>query len=505
MRKVKGKTLAVTGILLSIVVLFLLEEHFRGEIALNARFKQLAAQGGKLDYRELLPPKPSPEQNAAVDLIALTNDLKPFFTLATDAPLSMEFIAPGRAKVSWRQDWWLVDKNSSNSWEKFSPKVAAAGPVLARLETVWTKTGFDEGVDYEKGFLNLGPMPILICSKQTSVLLSEAVKNDLRHGELEAARKHLHSLLAISHALGKEPLIISQLVGIACSSIAFGNTWEALQKDGWTDTQLGDLQTAWTSLNDFPLAMAKSFEMERAMTVDYFRQIRASNAKASSALAMGESMQGIFSDDSDSESGGLPVHGFLLYHVHLPVWQLAWAAQDELHSLEKWMLIVDGGKSAATGSWAEAARFFPGFDGKSESFFPFSVRRPKSGLYNRCRFLFSEEPFSVDAYTVLRPLKFETEKNLAITAIALKRYQLRHGKSATQLSDLVPEFLSSLPLDRMDGKPLHYHLNADGSFKLYSVGLNGIDDGGNPEPEQPLKEFRNIWQGRDAVWPAAAN
>ena len=92
---------------------------------------------------------------------------------------------------------------------------------------------------------------------------------------------------------------------------------------------------------------------------------------------------------------------------------------------------------------------------------------------------------------------------MVITAIALKRYQLRHGALPSDLNALVPEFLSAVPRDPVDGKPLRYRLNPDGTFLLYSVGSDGMDNGGDPTPSGSSKTF--YWQrGRDWVWPQPA-
>jgi hypothetical protein len=42
----------------------------------------------------------------------------------------------------------------------------------------------------------------------------------------------------------------------------------------------------------------------------------------------------------------------------------------------------------------------------------------------------------------------------------------------------VPEFLSQLPHDVINGQPLKYRRTADGQYLLYSVGWNQTDDGG---------------------------
>ena len=90
-----------------------------------------------------------------------------------------------------------------------------------------------------------------------------------------------------------------------------------------------------------------------------------------------------------------------------------------------------------------------------------------------------------------------------ITAIALKCYELKHRQLPATLNELTPELLKSIPKDYMDGQPLRYRLNADGTFLLYSFGEDGKDDSGDPRsPDDPKSP---AWQhGRDWVWPQPA-
>ena len=104
-------------------------------------------------------------------------------------------------------------------------------------------------------------------------------------------------------------------------------------------------------------------------------------------------------------------------------------------------------------------------------------------------------------------MKVETARQMTITAIALKRFQLKHGNYPAQLSELAPEFLPSVPVDPYDGKPLRYHPNADGTFLLYCVGEDGVDDGGDPNLPVGITSSSLNWQNahaRDWVWPQPA-
>ena len=95
----------------------------------------------------------------------------------------------------------------------------------------------------------------------------------------------------------------------------------------------------------------------------------------------------------------------------------------------------------------------------------------------------------------------ETHPSLTRSVIALKRYQLRHGKLPPNLDALVPDFLPAVLLDFMTGQPLKYRLKSGGGFLLYSVGEDGVDDGGDPRPTDPKKKVISLFDGRDYVWP----
>ena len=82
--------------------------------------------------------------------------------------------------------------------------------------------------------------------------------------------------------------------------------------------------------------------------------------------------------------------------------------------------------------------------------------------------------------------------------------KLAHGQYPEQLSQLIPDYLAAVPADPVDGKPLRYRRSEGGTFLLYSVGVNGVDDGGDPAQVDPgatkslywLNYKRGIGSGR---------
>jgi len=63
----------------------------------------------------------------------------------------------------------------------------------------------------------------------------------------------------------------------------------------------------------------------------------------------------------------------------------------------------------------------------------------------------------------------------AMVAIALERWRRAHGAWPTELAQLVPEFLASVPSDAFDGDPLRYRLDASGP-RLWTAGTWGFTD-----------------------------
>ncbi|MCS6866365.1 MAG: hypothetical protein RMJ56_15005 [Gemmataceae bacterium] len=73
--------------------------------------------------------------------------------------------------------------------------------------------------------------------------------------------------------------------------------------------------------------------------------------------------------------------------------------------------------------------------------------------------------------------------NLQI-ALALAAYHNDNGKYPDKLTDLAPKYLAQVPHDGFSGQPLIYKPTAQG-YLLYSVGMNGQDDGGKTFDDDP--------------------
>lgn len=471
-------------------IFFLLVERIRGQVALSRYEKELRAKGEKLTLDELDLPKAPKEGNGAPSFLQVTDQL---LSLTNQCPAVingvslMKFVRPGRVKVSRLQnEVQPCDKNIDKNihWADLANQLRQVGPILNQTKEALQQPTFVMDLDYRKGISLL--LPHVSKIRTVTRALAAATLNDLHEEKLDDALKNLEAIAKLSRFSENEPLIISQLVGMAVEYLGVTISWEALQTPGWNDTQLEKLQNIWRPTHRLQ-DVARSFETERAMTIWTFQTIRKSKNTCigETSKALRESPEYQLGDRSSW------LNSYWMMYLRIFLWHMAWSWHDELHNLRLWQTWIEGARSAVQKeSWSSAKSLLNHQDVLHH-------------FYDRCRFIFSTGSPSV-GQSVLSVSRFETQREMTVAAIALKRYQLRHHKLPSDLAILLPEFLSKLPHDYINGEPLHYHLDGNGSFALYSVGEDGRDDGGNPNP-LPGKTFKNIWDGQDIVWPMPAS
>ena len=75
---------------------------------------------------------------------------------------------------------------------------------------------------------------------------------------------------------------------------------------------------------------------------------------------------------------------------------------------------------------------------------------------------------------------------MAATGLAIRLYEIDHGRRPERLADLVPEYLPAVPDDPMDARRKISYLPRAKRPLLYSVGENGTDEGGAKVSHKPL-------------------
>ncbi|MDB6034701.1 MAG: hypothetical protein JWM16_5039, partial [Verrucomicrobiales bacterium] len=345
-------------------------------------------------------------------------------------------------------------------------------------------------------------------TKQAAQLFGLATALALHNKALDSAHTNLMTLLALNQAFQQDRLLITEMVQIAIEHIGAGATWEALQTPGWSDAQLKQIEDKWLSLK-FIEPMEDSLAMERAIRAGSLDELRHSSKKFSDmmnswAMLAGSAPTGSSTSNMMDLLEGVP--GAIKARSTHALWHYFWSYEDQLRCLQiaqahletlrqgnlSWKsadLLVEN-KLKATGIKAAAntAEDYEFLDPKilgARTFFSDQTLNNKNGIR--------------------RALTGETLKEIVSTAIALKRYQIRNGKNPASLSQLVPDYLPTMPTDRMDGQTLRYRLEPDGAFTLYSVGTDLVDQGGVAPANPDTQPLRSWTMQPDWVWPTLAS
>jgi hypothetical protein len=77
-------------------------------------------------------------------------------------------------------------------------------------------------------------------------------------------------------------------------------------------------------------------------------------------------------------------------------------------------------------------------------------------------------------------------RSAAVALAAEIHRQTHHGRWPERLEELAPDLLAEVPLDPFDGRPLRYHIQKE-SIIVYSVGVDGVDDGGKIDDPSPFE------------------
>lgn len=402
---------------------------------------------------------------------------------------------------------FLVPDTARGSWQDLHDAVQQAQPALRTIRQLMANP--PSGVGYDVGqIVENDGFPNFVGIRRGAQALQSATIDALHDGDLAAASDNLIALARFQELYAQDPSLVGFMIRVAILGLTADLSWDALQSDGWTESQLAAFQQALRHgalrLEQVPRTM----EAERVMrfhSLDWFR----SHSYAAWATRYQELLQGFNLNTPDPASAPARLWR---EHVFHPLWSFAWADQERLHYLQtaqkeievlrevarhRSRIWLEQQLAATRASYAPppaAWRFYielPYVDRVSEI-----IGGAKAPAY----------PLPTFTRAWLITMKHLTLREMATTAIGLKRYQLRYGRLPEKLDGLVPEFLPEPPVDFMVGQPLRYRLNGDGSFTLYSVAEDGVDNGGSAqataEPTGPRRD--SPWSGQDWVWSQVA-
>lgn len=286
-------------------------------------------------------------------------------------------------------------------------------------------------IDLENGVAML--LPHVQNLRSVNRLLQLDLEVKLAQGDLDGAVEDLLSLIATSESLTNEPILVSQLVRIACLGLATSALERTLERHDLKDEQLARLQEALARQQFQP-------GLKRALQGEQFFLIHVTQTNASTG------------EPGTDWARALPFRG-----------------ADTAKGLELWRTVIDASDEGLLESLTATQELEKEIEAVAASTID-RIRYPTTFM------LFPAVDSSTKAF-----LRAEAGARLAETGIACERYRLAHGRLPTGLDDLVPASLPVVPLDPFDGQPLRYRASETEAL-LYSIGPDQLDDGGLNDP-----------------------
>ncbi len=297
-------------------------------------------------------------------------------------------------------------------------------------------------VDLSKGFEIL--LPDLSNIRAGAFLLKLEAVLHAENDKPEQAVDSITSAFGLARSLSKEPVLVSQLVRIACQALAVSTLEHTINRTEFTDEQLIDLSQSLVNVGN-PSAMIRAFAGERCMGVSILKMPA---AKIPSMLSIASNRPHLL--------GALVIS---LYRFAGLADMDAIIYLDLMNDYMKAIQLPPQQRQEA----ADAVD--TKFDETSRIHMLVHVIMP---ALSRCT--------TID-------LRTAATLRTARAGLAIQRYRLAAGKLPDNLAELIPTYLDAVPKDPFDGKELRYKKLETG-FVVYSIGEDGNDDGGKEKPRK---------------------
>lgn len=289
--------------------------------------------------------------------------------------------------------------------------------------------------------------------KSSILLLKAEAIYEAQQNHPGSAAAAIETGLAIGRALRAEPILISELVSVACLSITTGALEAVLNQTQLTEPQLSSLARSLAQLDAEGLpGLRRALTGERALGIASFR---ASLTEFEAIMTMGEA------------SDGTPADRFrrLGYRAYA-----ASGLRDR--DLRFYLDMMDLLLASTQAGFPETLQLADAADR--------TMQREFSSLLGRLT-LFSRMLLPMLQNAVRKEAAISARIRCAEVALAIERYRLDHaGSLLPDLAQLSPRYLAQLPPDPFRGNALQFSLLPNGGYQVTSLGAQ-------TDPKRPVK------------------
>jgi hypothetical protein len=486
---------------LILVVLFYVEENYRGIKVWESSRTRLLGKGVQLDWSKLAPAKVADEDNfAATPFFAALfdyapgtytpRDLNAYNLVAGFAQFEAPYAEARRStdvvpamslghRINLAEVLRLVQQSKLHAGQTKPEKeedpgqrretaVALLGvleqfrPVLDELQTASGRSQARFNLNYGEEYSWAVPQPHLPVLERISRVLAWRGCAELAVENASAAAQDVELIVDLASTLHNEPFRSSLLTRNTMLDNARQILWEGLAHHQWSKNQLSELQS----------------RLERISLRDIQAQLQLDRSAGNGVFEMVHEKPSIVKGWSFGPSLADKVRGFVVRHM-----PTGWMYLEQAEYQSRFDECVA-----------------PAFDLEQGRVYPKRLVQPTPVVFALWRHrLLADLVLYSSRFLCSKAALAQTGVNQALIACALERYRLDKSQFPDTLDDLSSQGMPNAPLDVITGQPMKYHRTPDGRFVLYSVGWNEKDDGGKTVVD-PRRKAPDSDQG-DWVWP----
>jgi hypothetical protein len=268
-----------------------------------------------------------------------------------------------------------------------------------------------------------------------------ALKNciALEENKIDEAVQTLLSMIHLSESMRNEPILISQLVRVACIETSLNALERTLSKHAISHAQLEQLASS-ISKTDSNEGAYLAMLGERCFGIDLFER----NNLASTGTGLGQRQR-----------------------VRYGFYKMTMGNRDYLFYLDTTTELVRISQLNDPYRFLDSVKL---------------AKQTEKVLEGRSLLIFSKILLPSGSYLSLETRKIARIR-CALSALHIEHFRLQNNRLPSDLSELVPNYIKEIPLDPFNGKPLLY-LKQKKGYMVYSVGDDLADNRAKPKSKK---------------------
>jgi hypothetical protein len=479
--RVARRSLITVAILATLIAAIYSFENWRGQRAWEKCKRDLIAAGYEMDWNKLIPP-PIPDEQNIFKPPHMQDWLARFSSRAVQDTNSFPFQLKHSSAPYFGKESRITNAVEAVAFLEWSHQFE---PEFNLISTALQRPYARMDGNYSRPFEI--PIPNFVALRNFAQTFTQRAHCHLllkQSNEAMADLTFVHDLrkFCLGKPSGKPMTLVSAMIHVAITGLYTTLVEEGLQTHAWQEKQLIEIES---QLSEITLAepVREAFRCELTAVCHAFEQEPFGKLMGMSSVVIGGA----------SDKGTLAKIWNEIKRKKLHVYDCAprgWLQQNLVVHARLMQMVTEslqGMGDAVSPQRIEDVQK------------TLEAKLAETSLFN----LIAKIGIPNSRKAIQSTTRNQTTVHLARIAIALERHHIAHKQYPETLAALVPQFITKLPHDVINGQPLKYRRTETGGFILYSVGWNEKDDSGTVVMGSGKTPSVDQTQG-DWVWASEA-